>query len=307
MRNIAQHRRKQGFTLVELLVVIGIIAILIAVLLPALSRARQQANVTACMSSLRQIGQAVNMYVNQNKGSLPFGYWDGGAPPAWTRNDTRRTEWSLLLLNTLQSKSGTSYNETQNQFLRLREVFRDKDTQEGNGILNYSVHPRLMPRLEDVAVAIAITTGQTVYLTPYKLSKVRRASEVVLVMDGAQIRQFDPASPPDLWGAFATCYKLDNTAIYQGPAMGGRSYLMYDFAGAANDQPIDPGPNTDAGAKTAGLTGPDGNIRWRHANGRIANFLFCDSHVESRNYKKAGAGGQPTCDLLRRNVNVNKQ
>jgi prepilin-type processing-associated H-X9-DG protein/prepilin-type N-terminal cleavage/methylation domain-containing protein len=94
-----------AFTLVELLVVIGIIAVLIAVLLPALSAARKQANATKCAAHLKQIGMAYKLYANDNRDFFPPVRWDypdrGGLyneNPSLQPQNVKNLYWTDMLI-----------------------------------------------------------------------------------------------------------------------------------------------------------------------------------------------------------------
>ena len=96
---IRPHRTRafttHAFTLVELLVVIGIIAVLIGILLPVLGKARESAIQTQCMSNLRQFGVADKMYVNQYNWHMP-GWWNSSATPQPEAYNAYNRYWAGL-------------------------------------------------------------------------------------------------------------------------------------------------------------------------------------------------------------------
>jgi prepilin-type N-terminal cleavage/methylation domain-containing protein len=128
-------RIDRGFTLVELLVVIGIIAVLISVLLPALTKARQQANLVACQANLKQMGSLFQVYAAENKGFMPY-----GEANVWVRqvgnlkfytgfNTSTGGTWNWWdTLSIMSHKQRSRVNS--NRAAYFSGIFRDLDTIE---------------------------------------------------------------------------------------------------------------------------------------------------------------------------------
>jgi type II secretory pathway pseudopilin PulG len=118
-------RRNTAFTLVELLVVIGIIAELIGILLPALNRAREQARRVACAAQLRQIGIAARAYATDNRDALPPMNLDDGAPTYDSNGGSVNVQRTLSFVLWGNSSSLATLQQPQNEGPTFLDPLKD--------------------------------------------------------------------------------------------------------------------------------------------------------------------------------------
>jgi prepilin-type N-terminal cleavage/methylation domain-containing protein/prepilin-type processing-associated H-X9-DG protein len=182
-------RTPKAFTLVELLVVIGIIALLISILLPSLNRAREQAKTVQCLSNMRQMGSTLNMFASEHKGYLPKAWfndrpfsWDFWKPPAgelWNYPNGDTWEWSYILSTYVGKNEGVfrcpsdpepdAYpNAFGPAFYTVRFPDGHREGYPRSYRLNISNHPDAMgtikiSQLKNATLAIVIAEGTRGY------------------------------------------------------------------------------------------------------------------------------------------------
>jgi len=254
--------RTRGFTLVELLVVIGIIALLISILLPSLNKARETANRVKCASNLRQIGQAILLYSNENKGVYPRTYYSGGPTPLVPAIDG----WASMQLTNPALVENSVYWASGNGTV-------------GDGVNNVPEALYMLLNTEDITAAVFICPSSGASADNYGGGSNTSASQINFTNIQLNL-SYSYANPyPDqtaTGAGFRMTQALD-------PTFAVAADINPGTAGTAND-------NVLAVTTTSSSSGTQfGNSNNHQKVGQ--NVLFADGHVEFDNSCLVGEYG----------------
>jgi prepilin-type N-terminal cleavage/methylation domain-containing protein/prepilin-type processing-associated H-X9-DG protein len=228
-------RNRRAFTLVELLVVIGIIAVLIGVLLPALSKARGRAQTIACLANLRSINQAVVQYTVEYKGSYPFGFIfnrqvlatgrpaDGGASGyiTWFSSCDKYMTAKASEVFLLDANTGVFDGATRRVFSKAFQC-PSVDTGTFKQQVHYYQHGVVMPHMtlelpQGFRATNPSTGGKMQPVWPAKVNQVY--PETALFWDAPLYSSAQSVTPAMFWGSDHTqtgfaafCTMIDDNA-----------------------------------------------------------------------------------------------
>lgn len=282
----------KGFTLVELLVVIGIIALLISMLLPALNKARQQANNVDCMSRLRQMGESLSIYTSENRGLLPWGAIDRSetldAASTYQAGKEDFTWWWFFTLGQIMNRNLIGSDGFVHQ---LSPVFTDKDVVDSSpvgGVPNYVNHYTCNERVFwsnndiDTAPGASIQSQSSGNYVPQRTAAKLKPGNAFLIWDAPQ------------------CMDLQNNAYGLDTELDGNELTYGHYFDNLNNPAV-----TYTRACSPGLPSQSQNativksiqrkynadqssylnwvhLRFRHLGNTSMNALCVDGHVESR-------------------------
>jgi prepilin-type N-terminal cleavage/methylation domain-containing protein len=292
------RKRTSAFTLVELLVVIGIIAVLIGILLPVLASVQSRGRDLKCQSNLRQIVQLIFVYAAENKGSTPYGLvWNRTeqvTPPTWDQDATNNDEYiswaSMVSKMSRKGQSGIDGNTASPYnapFLKCAEA-----AMVSNQLVSYTTPFGAFadPR-DDVRVAGAGSPG--IEEIPPKINMWRGVN--IVVHDCPVL----PDQPENV--GFLMSADLDMQRFWKGATY--PQYRYYDpsdklghigTGSNGNNKPIswysfwknkDPG-DADYGLNGFGWGPYQGAPRFRHVKNTICFAGMGDGHVEGFKQKE---------------------
>jgi prepilin-type N-terminal cleavage/methylation domain-containing protein/prepilin-type processing-associated H-X9-DG protein len=313
-----------GFTLVELLVVIGIIAVLIGILLPTLGRAREAGNTVKCAANLRAVGQGITQYLADNKGGFPLAYTYtigqfaagpnspdvGGGTAAepvygyvhWSSyiygNGNGRTAAAAFTCPSFEDGGHPPTNpapadRVNNQALdgAFNVAAAQWDRQAPR--LAYTVNEAIMGRNKTNARVERSPGYAGAYNVYVKASEIRKPSETILATEMSRVlRYFDDGftTDPDSTGT-AALYKTHrpvNAFTYNGGS--GGPVNLYTQSARGDVGLVNPAPPPPLTIVPDAI--PSNNL-WQvgrnHGTGKSAktNFLYVDGHVETKTIEES--------------------